>query len=213
MSAPKLRVTLSAATPKDGALHLSYELSNLSGDELGILDRVPVVTDFSRPPRLDPENAYLWIEGETLVVWKSVEPLPAGLRVSEKTAPGITRLAAGASRAEEIAIPLPARAFAPHRAAAMRLSTPGSEDVVATAPKTAARVRLVVGSFTVGAARLVPADPAYPGVFAAVPPGAPFMTLTEATSEIAAEAPFDALEYAVVMEPQDHGADDHGKHE
>jgi len=155
-SAPKLRIARLSAEVVDQALRLSYEVVNDSDLELGLLDRVPVATDVTQPPGFAPENAYLGAFDATLVVRKAILPLPPGLRASERVVPGITRLGPRASRSEDIALPLPVRAHDPHRQAQMRLGTPGAIDVVATLSRRASRVRLIIGYFEIGSARLVP---------------------------------------------------------
>lgn len=205
MTPPLVRLTFDSARVEGGALHLEYTLESLASEEVALLDRVPVLPDFSRPPSLAPENAYLGVVDATLVVRKGILPLPPGLRAAERTAPGITLLPPASKRTEAITLPLPVRAFDPHRAAQLRLTTPGAADVTASAPRTCARVRLVVGYFPLGAAKLLPISPEYPDVYRAVPPGAPFASYREVEAETAATVPFEALEYEVIPEPAPPG--------
>lgn len=198
---PKLRiVSLSARLETSGStLRLSYRVVNDTELELGLLDRVPIATDITRPPGYQGSNAYLGVEGTTLVVRKALMPIPPGLRMSERVVPGITKLGPRAVRDETVGLSLPIRAFDPNRAAKLRLDTTGAIDVVTSLARTVTRARVIIGYFVVDDAILVPISPSWPDVFRARPPTAPVSRYEEAHSEVPVSEALEALEYEVVL--------------
>lgn len=181
-------------------LILSYSVENTSAEELGIFDRVPVALDMQAPPSYAPSNAYIGVDGATLVVRKAVLPIPRGLSVAERLVPGITRLAPESSRHEQISLALPVHAFDPYRKAGLRLSEPEAVGVDCLSPRTVDRVRLILGWFPLRNIRLLPLSPGEE-VFRAHPPDAPFGSYSETAIEAPAPRGFDALEYEVILAP------------
>jgi hypothetical protein len=99
----RLRVELASSGPE--ALELSVSLTNLSGGELALFNRLSRPGDPKHTPRKDV--VYSYFQDKTLVLCHWIPPRPRGADISLPVVPGLTRVAAGSRFEERVKVPLP----------------------------------------------------------------------------------------------------------
>lgn len=193
-------VKLTASASVDGSsLAIDYRIANGSDAPIALLNRI-FDLDASGQPVSKPEMAYIDVDGDALVVRKSVQPIPPGLGVAEKVLPWATRVDAGASFEERFVLPIPVKVFHPYLAVSLRHAGGGTHTVVASLARKVTSVKLGVGVVPLSAPiklDRVSAAGEEPEVFRVSPPGIAAHRLVELWATVALGAGVEALDYEV----------------
>lgn len=181
-------------------LRIEYRISNQSGREIGIFNRLRTVT-IDGSMSFPPDAVYVDRKEDTLLLQKLVLPIPEGLAMAERETPNVTRLAPNQIFQERFSVSLPAKVQNPLRRAAM-VGEAGGLEVFAVQPETVRQVVVSVGFF--------PGDPnyqfisisnAFPDVYRMWPPGPPVDHQQILSKTLALKEPIQVLDYRVVGSP------------
>jgi hypothetical protein len=194
----KADVRLTCAVRQEpAALRVSYALKNGGGGPVGLFNRIEGVHLDGRL-NLSADVVYVDFVDGVVALAKRVLALPAGLKVTERLMPHVTRLEAGQEFKEELVVPVPVAVNQPYRRALLVGKNPGT-DVVADKPAQAHTVVLSLGAFPIEAEmRLMPVSPAYPKIFHVWPPGPAVDGQVVLTHRAKLAAPLAVYDYRVV---------------
>jgi hypothetical protein len=180
-----------------GAVRVAYSLRNSSGGDVGAFNRL-IVVGLDGTLRFPADAVYVDLEETTIHLRKMVLPIPAGLRMAEREAPYVSRLANGEVFREEFFVPAPITVSNPLRRAALAGASPGAE-IVADNPRKAQSVTFSVGVFRAGSdVKFIPVSPAHPGVFRVWPPGPAVDRQTILTDTFRLGEPLTVMDYRAV---------------
>jgi hypothetical protein len=97
----------------EAGLVLTYEVQNRGGQALWLLDQL-----FERGPtgsvRLDPDKAYVELQGPQVLVSRMLHPVPDNLLVEAPEVPAVTRVEPGQTVSRRAVVPVPLRAWRPY---------------------------------------------------------------------------------------------------
>lgn len=191
-------VLLVTVRPAAAALTVSYRVSNVTGDEWGVFTRLPEkATDGSL--KLSADTAFVEVADGRLRVEKGILDVPDGLKVAVRSAPFVSRLAAGQEWQEDIRLPLPLKVSHPYRRALVVATAPGGSAVVPQEPVMVREVEVVIGVFPVMPdVNLRPVSPATPTLFVVYPPGVAADRQVQLRQKVKLPDELLALDYGVV---------------
>jgi hypothetical protein len=174
-------------------LKLFYVVRNGSGREIGLLNRIPLLSPDGKAS-FPPDHLYIEIEETTIHFKKMILPVPEGLRMAARPVPAVMRVPHGAMFQEEVKVPLPVVVHSPLRRAQMVGDAEG-KPVVADVLRRGDAARFSLGFFFVEPGmRLDPTDT--PEVFQVYPP--PLDRQLLLSEALAMPAPVAVLDYRVV---------------
>ncbi len=165
-----MKSTLTVALrPGPGALTLEYTFENREGAPVCLYNRLSVVSPDGSSSHIDPNVAYLELEGQTLHVRKMVLALPPGLQAAERLTPLLCKVDPGASLQETLSFPLPVKVDQPYRQAWLQSKAPSGHRVTPSRAASATALTFSLGAVVLGAGeRLIEVTP---GVYRVWPPG------------------------------------------
>jgi hypothetical protein len=175
-------------------LMLVYVVRNGSGREIGLFNRIPLLSPEGKAS-FPPDHVYIDIEETTLHFKKMILPVPEGLRMAFRPVPAVMRVEHGAVFQEEVKVALPAVANNPLRRAKM-VGEAGGRPVVADVLRRGDAARFSLGFFFVEPGMRLDAT-GTPEVFQVYPPPIDGQLLL--SEALVMPAPVAALDYRVVM--------------
>lgn len=170
MSPSALKSTLSVSHREGaGALALDYTFTNHDAAPVCLYNRLSVVSADGSSSHVDPNAAYVELEGQSLHVRKMVLSLPPGLQAAERLTPHLCKVEPGASFHERLSFPLPVKVEQPYRLALAQSRAPSGHRVSASRAASATELVFSLGAVLLAAGeRLIEVEP---GVHRIWPPG------------------------------------------
>ena len=110
-----VNVRIISTTFNEQELRIDYEVSNHLPVRVWLFDLLASYAPNGQPT-INDKNAYVFINGTSIVVSRRLVEVPDNIEVEEPIVPGVSLLEAGQTANRHIVLPLPLRADAPYAA-------------------------------------------------------------------------------------------------
>ena len=178
-------------------LRVAYVVQNTADVDMGTFNRLEV-TSQEGIPTIQPENAYIDLEGTTLRIQKMVLLIPKDLTMTARPVPHVTRLPPGQTFKEEFLLRHPIRVYNPLQRAQLAAASPRAT-IVADDSKQANSVAFYLGVFrTIPGTKFIPVSDELPDVYRVWPPGPAVDNQVVLVETVNLTAPITVLDYRAV---------------